>query len=134
MEKERCWVLAQIGLGLAVVTGAMMLTVAGCGGDHNGRAPVSGHKPPPLVTSPGSGLFAVDCDKALAYVPLRTLDVSGNSQIAVINLADDPDVTDPRMATIATTHPDEITGTAFDNTDSLIIATSGQTSGQDGKV
>jgi hypothetical protein len=132
MEKGYCGVPAEIGLGLSVVTVLMMLTVAGCGPDHNGHALVVGHKP--LVTSPGSGLFAVDCTKELAYVPLRTADIHGNSQIAVINLAVDPDVTDPRIATIATTHPDNVTGTALDNTDSLIIAVSGETAGQDGKV
>ncbi len=106
----------------------------GCGSDSGGGTTVTPAPPPPAVTSPGSGLFAVDCARQLAYVPLDTLDGGGNGQVAVINLAVDPDTTDPRVTIVHLTHPDIPTGTALDNNDSQIIVVSGQTSGQDGKV
>ena len=116
----------------AVFFGA--IAVFGCGSDSSGGKTVAPPPPPPAVTAPGSGLFAVDCARQLAYVPLDTLDGSGNGQVAVINLAVDPDTTDPRVTIVHLTHPDIPTGTALDNDDSLIIVVSGQTSGRDGKV
>jgi hypothetical protein len=81
---------------------------------------------PPAQTAAGSGLVAVDCIKQRAYVPLNTLGMGGNGQVAVINLSVDPDVTDPRITTVELSHPDIPTGTAFDNDHSLIIVVSGK--------
>lgn len=116
----------------AAIFGAM--AVFGCGSDSGGGTTVVPPPPPPAVTAPGSGLFAIDCARQLAYVPLDTLDNNGNGQVAVINLAVDPDTTDPRVTIVHLTHPDIPTGTALDNDDSQIIVVSGKTSGQDGKV
>jgi len=109
-----------------------MLAVAGCGSDSGGGGPIVG--PAPSKTSPGSGLFAVDCGKDRAYIPLSSLDNNGNGQVAVINIGVNPDTTDPRVTTVSLTHPDIPVGTALDSDHGLIIVTSGQTSGKDGFV
>ena len=109
-------------LGIAVL--GSLLAVAGCGPDHEhgGSATIT---PPPSKTSPGSGLFAVDCSRNRAYVPLDTLNGSGNGQVSVINLGVDPDTTDPRVTIVALTHPDIPSGTALDNHNNLILVVSG---------
>lgn len=119
-----------LALGAA---GLLALTLGACGGDSGGGSH-AGPKPPPLVTSPGSGLFAVNCSAGKAYVPLRFLDGNGMGQVAVINLLVDPDKTNPIIKIIELTHGDVPTGTALDNDDNLIIVVSGETFGQDGKV
>lgn len=119
-----------LALGAA---GLLALTLGACGGDSGGGSH-AGPKPPPLVTSPGSGLFAVNCSAGKAYVPLGFLDGNGMGQVAVINLLVDPDKTNPIIKIIELTHGDVPTGTALDNDDNLIIVVSGETSGQDGKV
>ena len=118
----------------AVSAGMLALTIGACGGDSGHSGGGGGSNPPPLVTSPGSGLFAVNCDAGKAYVPLGTLGGDGNGQVAVIDLTVDPDVTNPVVKIISLSHPDIPTGTALDNDDNLIIVVSGETSGQDGKV
>jgi hypothetical protein len=125
---------AGCGRVAAIVSiGALALVAASCGGDHNG-AKSGTHAAPPLVTSPGSGLFAVNCAQGKAYVPLGTLDASGNGQVAVIDLTADPDVKNPVLKIISLSHADIPTGTALDNDDNLILVVSGKTSGQDGKL
>ncbi len=106
--------------------GALM-AIGGCGPDSGGGTVTTGghHPPPPAKTSPGSGLFAVDCAKNLAYVPLNTYDNMESGQVAVINLAVDPDTTDPRIATISLGHSDIPTGTAYDDDDNLILVVGG---------
>lgn len=103
-----------------------LLALGGCGPDHNHGGFFKGPPPPPAQTSAGSGLFAVDCARERAYVPLDTLNQSENGQVAVIDLSVDPDATDPRIATVALTHSDIPTGTAFDNDHALILVVSGK--------
>jgi hypothetical protein len=110
-------------LGIAVL--GSLLAVAGCGGDSGGGGGIVTKPPPHSKTSPGSGLFAVDCSRNRAYVPLDTLNGSGNGQVSVINLGVDPDKTDPRLNIIALSHPDIPSGTALDNDHNLILVVSG---------
>jgi len=110
-------------LGIAVL--GSLLAVAGCGGDSGGGGGIVTKPPPHSKTSPGSGLFAVDCSGNRAYVPLDTLNGSGNGQVSVINLGVDPDKTDPRLNIIALSHPDIPSGTALDNDHNLILVVSG---------
>jgi hypothetical protein len=116
-------VLGSIGM-------VILLIIAGCNGGNGNYHPVfapTATPPPPSGTSPGSGLFVVDCDKELAYVPLGTLDsMTGNGRIAVVDLSVDPDVTNPIKAVIVLNHPDIPTGTALDNKHSLVLAVSGE--------
>jgi hypothetical protein len=99
-------------LGVAVL--GSLLAVAGCGPDHHHGESATITPPPPSKTSPGSGLFAVDCAKNRAYIPLDTFNGSGNGQVSVINLGVDPDTTDPRITIVALTHSDIPSGTALD--------------------
>ncbi len=121
-------------IGLNLLLAGALLAVSGCGRDSGGGPAVVVHPKPRSTTAPGSGVFAVDCNRKLTYVPLDTGDVNGDGQVAVINLGADPDVSDPRLATISLTHKDFPLGTALDNDHSLIIVVSGQTAGQDGSV
>ena len=121
-------------IGLSALLAGALLAVSGCGGDSGGGPTVVVHPKPRSTTAPGSGVFAVDCNRKLTYIPLDTGDVNGNGQVTVINLGVDPDVSDPRLTTISLTHKDFPLGTALDNDHSLIIVVSGQTSGQDGSV
>ena len=84
--------------------------------------------PTPIVGSTGSGLFALDPTKQLAFVPLLNSPdpVSGNSRVSVLNLAANPNTTDPRIATVVLGHPDSPTGTALDAPAALVIVVSGQ--------
>jgi hypothetical protein len=67
-------------------------------------------------------------------VPLASLDpATGNAQIAVVNLAVNPNQKNPIKKIIVLGHPDIPTGTALDNTHSQIIAVSGN-SGSGGFV
>ncbi len=70
-------------------------------------------------------MFAVDCSLNRAYIPLDTLNGSEDGQVSVINLAANPDTTDPRITIIALTHGPTPTGTALDNNDHLILVVSG---------
>jgi hypothetical protein len=81
---------------------------------------------PPVTTSPGSGLFAVDCKTHRAYVPLDKLDPgTENGRVAVIDLSVDPNTTDPRMAIVVLSHSDISHGTAVDETTGTVIVVSG---------
>jgi len=100
--------------------------------DHHGdRDSNLDPTPSPVVTSPGSGLFAIDCTHDRAYVPLIAVPQpgTGNGQVAVIDLAADPNTTDPRKATIVLSHPPVPTGAAFDNDDNIVLIVSGTASG-----
>lgn len=119
-------------LGIALLVS--LLAIAGCGSDSGGGVATFGKPRPPSKTSPGSGLFAVDCRRQRAYVPLDSLGSNGFGQVAVINIGANPDITDPRVKTIALTHADTPTGTALDNDHNLILVVSGKTGGQDGFV
>lgn len=82
--------------------------------------------PTPVVGSTGSGLFALDPTKELAFVPL--LNPPGfdtNSRVAVLDLSVNPNTTDPRKTTVILGHPDSPTGTALDAKDGLVIVVSG---------
>jgi hypothetical protein len=111
-------------LGIAVL--ASLLAVAGCGSDHHhGGGFVKVTPRPPSKTSPGSGLFAVDCKRSRAYIPLDTLNGSENGQVSVIDLSVNPDTTDPRVTVVALTHGPIPTGTALDSDHNLILVVSG---------
>jgi hypothetical protein len=95
-----------------------------------------GHHPPPPVTgSTGSGLFALDPTKKLAFVPLLSSPDPGsqNARVSVLDLSVNPNTTDPRKAVVVLGHPDSPTGTALDAKDALVIVVSGS-SGQGGFV
>jgi hypothetical protein len=109
-------------LGISVL--GSLLAIAGCGPDHHHGGGVVKARPP-SKTSPGSGLFAVDCSRNRAYIPLDTLNGSENGQVSVINLAANPDTTDPRVTVVALTHSDIPSGTALDSDHSLILVVSG---------
>src|SRR3989442_442849 len=101
-----------MGVGLL----GTLLALGGCGPDSEGGGLVAAPPRPPAKSSPGSGLFAVDCSKNRAYVPLDTLNGSENGQVAVINIGANPDTTDPRVTTIALTgHSDVPTGSTLDS-------------------
>ncbi len=110
-------------MGIALL--GSFLAIAGCGGDSGGGVNFVPPKPPPAKTSPGSGLFAIDCHRNRAYVPLGSLDGNGDGQVALIDIGVDPDVKDPRVKTIALSHPDIPTGTTLDSDHSLILVVGG---------
>ena len=91
------------------------------------QTPTATPSPTPITQSPGSGLFAVDCDNQLAYVPLLYSNdpETGNGRVSVLDLSVNPNTKDPRKATVVLSHPDSPTGTALDPTDHLIIVVSG---------
>jgi hypothetical protein len=102
-----------------------LLALGGCGPDHHHGGSFTKAPRPPAKSSPGSGLFAVDCANNKAYVPLDTLDGNEDGQVSVINLAANPNTTDPRTTTIALTHSDIPTGTALDADHGLILVVGG---------
>jgi hypothetical protein len=55
---------------------------ASCGGNHNQPPP----PPPPPGACAGQGLIGLDPVNNVGYVPLNTTDMSGNAQVAVVNL------------------------------------------------
>ena len=79
----------------------------------------------PVITS--SSALAVDPVLQLAFVPLLDSPdpITGNSRLAVINTAVDPDVADAIAGTLVLTHPDDITSVALDTVHHLVIVTSG---------
>lgn len=94
-------------------------------GGSDEQAPASDLSSAPSSSSPG--LFAVDCGKQLAYVPL--LDSPDpqtcNGRVAVIDLNVDPDARDARRPTIVLSHPDTPTGTTVDTAHGLVVIVSG---------
>jgi len=125
----------------------MLMAIKGCScGDDNNpfrrhrhhppsttatATPTSTPTPSPVVTSPGSGLFAIDCTHDRAYVPLiASADpVTGNGRVSVIDLAADPNTTDPRKTTLVLSHANNPTGAAFDNDDNIVLVVSGTAGG-----
>jgi hypothetical protein len=117
---------------LSVLAAVSVVLLAGCGGSGSSRlvivtvtpAPTQTSAPTPSPTATASptptpvvtptpvpvannaSVFAVDCTTQKAYVPLLFLGADGNGEVAEINLAVDPDVTDPRVAVISTHIPD----------------------------
>lgn len=118
---KRTWIETTLGMALL----GSLLALGGCGPDSGGGGSTVVRPRPPAKSSPGSGLFAVDCSKNRAYVPLDTLNGSEDGQVAVINLGVDPDTKDPRVTTIALTHSDIPTGTALDSDHGLILVVGG---------
>ena len=84
--------------------------------------------PTQVVGNSGSGLFALDPVKQIAFIPLLFSPdpISGNARVSVLNLAVNPNTTDPRQATVILGHPDSPTGTALDAKDGIVIVVSGQ--------
>jgi hypothetical protein len=78
-----------------------------------------------VITS--SSALAIDPVLQLAFVPLLDSPdpITGNSRLAVINTAVDPDVADAIVGTLVLTHPDDITSVALDTVHHLVIVTSG---------
>ncbi len=115
------WIETALGVTLL----GSLLALGGCGSDSGGGTPTVIRPRPPAKSSPGSGLFAVDCSRNRAYVPLDTLNGGGNGQVSVINIGVNPDTTDPRVTTVALTHPDIPTGTTLDSDHGLILVVGG---------
>jgi hypothetical protein len=108
---------------LSVALLGSLLALSGCGGNSGG----GGSAAAPLSnTSASSAVFAIDCARGHAYIPLNSPDINGNGQISVIDLDADPDVKDPRITTISLTHQDLAIGAAIDAEHSLVMVTSGQ--------
>jgi hypothetical protein len=127
MKRTSSW-LSLTGI-VASAGFALLLIIAGCSNDSEEFIPISmptSTPPPPSGTSPGSGLFVVDCDHELAYVPLSDLNPSDNGQVAVIDLSVDPDVANPVKSIVPLTHSDIPTGTALDNKNGLVLVVSGK--------
>lgn len=78
----------------AMALSAVLL--AGCGGGGGGGGAAA--------TNTSASVVAIDCARQMAYVPLPTLSSALHGQVAVINLAADPDTTDPRVTTIDLGH------------------------------
>lgn len=70
--------------------------------------------PTPVPVAGTASVFAVDCTTQKAYVPMLFLGTDGNGEVAEIDLSVDPDVTDPRVATISTKIPDVPASAAAD--------------------
>ncbi len=93
--------------------------------------PTATPTPSPAPTAPasvsGSSAFAVDLSRQLGYVPLFDSDDpgTGRSRVAIMNLAADPNLADPRVGTVVFTHSDVLTSATIDTGDSLVIVTSG---------
>jgi hypothetical protein len=118
---KRTWLL--LVLSMAVLW-------AGCGG-NSGSSPTP---PPPSNLFRGAtnaSLEAIDCKRELAYVPLEQSlplpvgAVSGNAQVAVLNLAVDPDTTDPRVTIIDLGHGGQARGAAIATKQGLALVISG---------
>ena len=71
--------------------------------------------------------MTVDPAAQLAFVPLLNVPdpTTGNSRIAIVNTAVDPDVADALKGTIVLSHPDIIASIALDPADGLLIVISG---------
>ena len=71
--------------------------------------------------------MTIDPAAQLAFVPLFNVPdpSTGNSRIAVVNTAVDPDVTDALKGTFVLSHPDIIASIALDPADGLLIVISG---------
>lgn len=107
---------------LALVVG---IALAGGGCDPCSTCPTG--VPPQALIATASSLFAVDPARGLAYLALDSLsETTGDGQVEVINVNADPDVTDPRVATIDLGHPDYPGGIAIDPSAGIVIVTSGQ--------
>ncbi len=128
-------ILNSLALAALAFTTAALLSAcdpcAKCGG-HEKPTPTATATttptatPTPVVGSTGSGLFALDPTKHLAFVPL--LNPPGfdtNSRVAVLDVGVDPNTTDPRKTTVILGHPDSPTGTALDAKDAIVIVVSG---------
>ena len=112
-----------IETALSVALLGSLLALAGCGGNSGGGGAAAA---PLSKASASSAVFAIDCARGHAYIPLNSPDINGNGQISVIDLDADPDVKDPRITTISLTHQDLAIGAAIDAEHSLVMVTSGQ--------
>ncbi len=115
--------LALVGLFLA----AACDPCPSCGGHATPTTTASPTATPtPVASASGSGLFALDATKQLAFVPLLFSPdpESRNARVAVLDLSVNPNTTDPRKATVVLGHTGTPTGTALDAKDSLVIVVS----------
>ncbi|MGD0291936.1 MAG: hypothetical protein ABSC63_20180 [Candidatus Binataceae bacterium] len=100
----------------------MTVTVAGCGGS-GGNSPA----PPPASTfsnATNASLEAIDCKRELAYVPVVPSGTP-NATVAVLNLAVDPDTTNPLVTLVNLGHGGEARGSAIAAKQGLALIISG---------
>ena len=115
----------------AAIAAAIMMGVNGCDPcpscSHRGGGGGPTGTPTPSQAS-GSGLFAVDCTRQRAYVPLLNSPDPNtcNGRVSVLDLSADPNTTDPRLITVVLSHPDTPTGTAIDTIHNLVLVVSGE--------
>ncbi len=74
----------------------MALAIAGCGGGSSGGSSFHAAATDPTSTS----VIAVDCSRQRGYVPLPNLNSSLHGQVAVLDLAVDPDSKNPLVKII----------------------------------
>lgn len=89
---------------------ALTVFCASCGGgDSSSSTPSLNNR---FADATNASLEAIDCKRERAYVPIAP---SGavDAEVAVLDLADDPDTTDPRMTTIDLGHGGVATGAAI---------------------
>ncbi len=120
------WLVPVAAAAAAITVVATCDPCPTCGGNKKPTATPTA-TPTPVVGSTGSGLFALDPTKQLAFVPLLNSPdpQTENARVAVIDLGVNPNVTDPRKATVVLGHSDSPTGTALDAEDGLVIVVSG---------
>jgi hypothetical protein len=83
----------------------------------------------PTVVAAGTGPYDPQSTRWGDYSFAVPDPVTGNGRVSTIDLAADPDVTDPRKTTLVLSHPNNPTGSAFDNDDNIVLVVSGTASG-----
>ena len=81
---------------LLLLSFSMALAIAGCGGGSSGGSSFHAAATDPTSTS----VIAVDCSRQRGYVPLPNLNSSLHGQVAVLDLAVDPDSKNPLVKII----------------------------------
>lgn len=99
-----------------IIVSLAIIVCAGCGGGGGGGS---------AITNTTASVIAIDCARQLAYVPLPDLNSNLHGQVAVVNLAVDPNTTDPRIATIDLGHFGFPQGAAVDPAQGLAMVISG---------
>jgi hypothetical protein len=109
--KKQTWMLLVV----------MMGTVVGCGGGGNSPAPL------PAATfsdATNASLEAIDCKRELAYVPIVP-NGTPDATVAVLNLAVDPDTTNPLVTLVDLGHGGQARGAAIAAKEGLALIISG---------
>lgn len=109
-------------LALIAVVG-LAVVAAGCGSDSSSSPSTAASSSTSNLQPPGSSI-GINAAKHLAYVPAG-VNGGGYGQIAVINLAVDPNKTNPLVRMITLSHQDEPEAVLYYAKKNLILVTSG---------